>query len=88
MQCVIEALIKVPTLRLIYRRDDWGLMLRLLSVPPGFYCWIYLLQYSDDSWISMGLFMQTKHLCVLFHYIINNKFGTVKLVWALKQFSY
>ena len=40
-----------------------------------------LLQYSgDDSWISMGPFMQTKHLCVIVHYIINDEVGTVKLV--------
>ena len=38
--------------------------------------------------ISMGPFMQTKHLCVLIHYVINNEVGTVKLVEALKQFSY
>ena len=29
---------------------------------------------------SMGLFMQTKHLCVLIHYIINDEVDTVKLV--------
>ena len=65
-------------------------MLRLLSVPPGFNCFIYfMLQYSgDDSWISTGPFMQPKHLCVLIHYIINDEVGTVKLVKALKQFSY
>ena len=40
-----------------------------------------LLQYSGDySWISMGPFKQTKHLCVLIHYIINDEVGTVKLV--------
>ena len=38
--------------------------------------------------ISMGPFMQTKHPCVLIHYVINDKVGTVKLVEALKQFSY
>ena len=36
----------------------------------------------------MGPFMQTKHLCYLIHYIINDEVGTVKLVYALKQFSY
>ena len=35
-----------------------------------------------------GAFVQTKHLCVLIHYIINEEVGTVKLVKALKQFSY
>ena len=55
-------------------------MLRLWSVLPGFKLFI-LLQYSgDNSWISMGPFMQTKHLCVLIHYIINDEVGTVKLV--------
>ena len=34
----------------------------------------------------MGPFMQTKHLCVLIHCIINDEVGTVKLVEALKQF--
>ena len=27
-----------------------------------------------------GPFMQTKHLCYLIHYIINDEVGTVKLV--------
>ena len=61
--------------------DGWGLMLRLLSVPQGFNGWIYFAPVSgDDSGISMGPFMQTKYLCVLIHYIINDEVGTVKLV--------
>ena len=30
----------VPTLRLIYRRDGWGLTFWLFLDPPGFTCWI------------------------------------------------
>ena len=56
-------------------------MLRLLSVFQGLIVGFILLQYlGDDSWISMGPFMQTKRLCVLIHYIINDEVGTVKLV--------
>ena len=45
----------------------------LLAIFVGF----ILLQFSgDDSWISMGPFMQTKHLCVLIYYIIIDEVGT------------
>ena len=47
----------------------------------GFNCLIYFAPvFEDDSCISMGPFMQTKHLCVLIYYIINDEVGTVKLV--------
>ena len=47
----------------------------------GLFIGFILLQYSgDDSWISMGPFMQTKHLCVLIHYMIDDEVGTVKPV--------
>ena len=56
-------------------------MLHLLSVPSGFNCLIYFAPvFEDDSCISMWPFMQTKHLCVLIYYMINDEVGTVKLV--------
>ena len=32
----------------------------------------------DNSWISLGSFMQTKHLCVLIHILINGGVSAVK----------
>ena len=45
---------------------------------------LYVLE--DDSWISKGSFMQTKHLCVLIHIRIKGEIGTVKLVKPSSDF--
>ena len=88
----------------IYRREGLGLMLRLLSGPPGiplldflcsgiqlyillspylcFFPFLYLDLYvlGDDSWISLGSFMQNKDLCVLIHIRIKGAVGTMRQV--------
>ena len=57
----------------------------MLSPYLCFISFIYLDLYvlADDTSISLGSFMQTKHLCVLIHISNNGKVGSVKLVSAL-----
>ena len=49
----------------------------MFALTPFLSLNLYVL--GDNSWISKRYFMQTKHLCVLFH-IRTKGDGTVKLV--------
>ena len=56
----------------------------ILMLSPYLCCisFLYLDFYvlGDDAWISLGSYMQTKHLCVLVHILTKGEVGAVKQV--------
>ena len=57
----------------------WGILLYVLMrlylcLSPFLYLDLFIL--GDDSWISYGSSMQTKHLCLLIHIRLKGEVGT------------
>ena len=77
--CVCCQAYRDLTVRFLFLRYSAVCSVKSLSLFISF-LYLDLSVLGDDSWISSGSFMRTKHICALIHIRIKGEVGTVKLV--------